>query len=106
MKMSSTHAMQLQLLQQNLQQHLLQKGQIQQQLLEFESALKELPSSEQVYKIVGKLMLAKKKEELLSELEEKKKLMQLRLKTVEEQEEKIKESIKQAQEKLIEEMKS
>ena len=104
--MSSTHAMQLQLLQQNLQQHLLQKGQIQQQLLEFESALKELPSSEQVYKIVGKLMLAKKKEELLSELEEKKKLMQLRLKTVEEQEEKIKESIKQAQEKLIEEMKS
>ncbi len=63
---------QLQLLQQNLQNLELQKQQFQNQLVEIDSALTELKSTEKAYKIVGKIMLAASREELSKDLSEKK----------------------------------
>ena len=63
---------QLQLMEQNLQSFLMQRQQFQSQLVEVESALKELDKSKESYKIVGNIMVSTSKEELKKDLEEKK----------------------------------
>ena len=82
---------QLQMIEQNMQNMLAQKQQFQWQLVEIESALKELVSTNKAYKIVGNIMISKDKEELKKELEQKKDIVELRIKTIEEQEKKVKE---------------
>ena len=64
--MSSTKINQLQLVQQNLQNMGAQKQQLQSQIVELDSALLELKATDKAYKIVGKLMLAASKEELVN----------------------------------------
>ncbi len=100
----SNNLIQLQLLQQNLQNILMQKQQFQQELVEIESALSELPNSERTYQIHGKLMISKNKDDLISELSDKKELVNLRMKSVEEQENKIKENIEEVQKKFLSEI--
>ena len=59
--MTEINITQLQLIQQNLQNTLLQKQQLQKQLTEIDSALKELETSPTAYKIIGNIMVASKK---------------------------------------------
>jgi len=103
--MTTDNVTQLQLLQQNIQNVLVQKQQFQQELLEIESALKELPSSTQSYQIIGKLMIAKDKEALLKDLEERKEIIDLRIKNFDKQEKQLKESLEETQKKALEELK-
>lgn len=89
-----------QMLEQNLHSILLQKQAFQLELSETKAALKELDSSgEDVYKIIGQLMLKKDKKEIKQDLESKEKILDLSLKKIEKQEE---ENLKQL-EKLQEE---
>jgi prefoldin beta subunit len=77
----------LQILEQNLQNLLMQKQSVQIELAEFENALSELKKSgEEVYKIVGGLMVRSNKAALTADLEEKKKIMSLRVSSIEKQE--------------------
>ena len=77
----------LQILEQNLQNLLMQKQTIQIELNEAANAISDLKKSgEEVYKIVGGLMVRSDKVSLLSELEEKKKLFELRISSIEKQE--------------------
>ena len=103
--MAQTNINQLQFLQQNLNNLSLQKQQFQQQELELDSALKELPSSSYSYQIVGKLMISKNKEDLIKDLEQKREMTKLRISNIEKQEEKIKDSIKESQEKVMTDLK-
>jgi len=96
---------QMQLIQQNLQNILLQKQQFQMQLNEIDSALLELKNTEKAYKIVGNLMISSKKEDLEKDLAEKKKTIELRLKTFESQEEKFKKKVEDMQKSVAEGMK-
>ena len=96
---------QLQLLQQNLQNILLQKQQLQNQLLELESALAELRTTDQAYKIVGKIMIATSKEKLLQELEHKKEVQEVRLKNIIKQEEKLTQNIEDSRQEALHELK-
>ena len=82
---------QLQMLEQNLQQILAQKQQIQMQQMEIDSALTELKKTETAYKIVGNIMVASPKEDLMKDLESKKEVVDIKIKTIEKQEEKLKE---------------
>ncbi len=100
--MVSDKISQLQLLQQNLHNLFLQKQQIQAQTLEIESALTELSSTEKAYKIIGNIMVSSSKETLLKELTEKKELLELRLKNLVKQEEKLKEGYEELQQKVVE----
>ncbi len=102
--MSSNHLQELQLLQQNLQNNLLQKQQIQNQLLELESALKEIQTTDKAYKIVGKIMIASSKEELIKDLQDKKEVAELRLKNFTQQEKRIQENIEKLQKEVLKEM--
>ncbi len=96
---------QLQLLQQNLQNLFLQKQQIQNQVLEIESALIELKSTEKAYKIIGNIMISSPQEILLKELIGKKELLELRLKNVIKQEEKLKGNYEELQQEVVSGMK-
>ena len=101
----SEKVQQIQILQQNLQQLGMQKQQVQSQLIESESAIKELESTSQAYKIVGKIMIASNKEDLIKDLEEKKETNNVRLKTFVEQENTLKQNIESLQQEIVSEMK-
>ena len=78
----------MQFLEQNLQNILMQKQAFQMELSETDSALVEIKSSkEDVYKIVGNLMIKSDKNKIQKELETKKKLFETRLKALDTQEE-------------------
>jgi len=104
--MDSSKIAQLQLLQQNLQHILLQKQQLQNNIIELESALQEIKTSEKCYKIMGHIMVSSSKDALSAELQEKKEMNALRLKAYLTQEEKLKKSIDDTQKEAIKEMKN
>tara|TARA_Y100000310_G_scaffold10531_1_gene11221 strand:+ start:105 stop:455 length:351 start_codon:yes stop_codon:yes gene_type:complete len=77
----------LQILEQNLQNFLAQKQAIQSELNETLNALEELKNSgDEAYKIVSGIMIKSDKKTLSTELEEKKKLLDLRVSSIEKQE--------------------
>ena len=96
---------QLQLLEQGLQNFAAQKQQFQSQFIEIESALAELEKTEKAYKIVGNIMIAAKKEELKEELKKRKEMFEIRIKTIEKQEDKMKEKASRMQSEILGEMK-
>lgn len=96
---------QLQLYEQSLQNFLVQKQQFQMQLIEIESALKELETTNEAYKLVGNIMVSSKKEDLKKELSSKKETIELRIKTLEKQESQIKEKSAKLRTEVMEKIK-
>lgn len=94
----------LQNIEQNMQQFMMQKQQLQGQAVELESALKELEQSPEAYKIIGNIMVKTSKEDLKKNLEEKKELVDLRLATIEKQENKIKSEAEELRKDIMENM--
>ena len=103
--MDSTKVNQLQLLQQNLQNILIQKQQFESQLIEVNSALVELENTDKAYKILGKIMVSTKKEDLSKDLNDKKEIYDLRIKHLIKQEESIKKNIQEVQKEVLPEAK-
>ena len=97
---------QLQLFEQSLQNILAQKQQFQMQLVEIESALGELDKTDNAYKIVGNIMVASNKESLKEDLKSKKDITNLRLKTLEKQENHIKEKAEKLQSEILKKIKN
>jgi prefoldin beta subunit len=95
---------QLQLLEQNMQQYSMQKQQFQGQLIEIESALSELKSTTDAYKIVGNIMVKSSKADLDKELTSKKDVVELRIKTLEKQEQRLKDKAKEIRSEVMGEM--
>ncbi|MBT4824966.1 prefoldin subunit beta [Candidatus Woesearchaeota archaeon] len=95
---------QLQMIEQNLQQLLSQRQQFQGQLVEVESALEELKKSEDAYKIVGNIMIKTAKDDLSKDLNEKKEKAELRVKTIENQESKLKEKAESIRKEVMQEL--
>ncbi|MDO8740620.1 MAG: prefoldin subunit beta [Candidatus Woesearchaeota archaeon] len=95
----------LQLLEQNLQNFLMQKQQFQSQLVEIESALSELGKAKEAYKIVGNIMVSSDKDALEKELKEKQETFEIRIRSIEKQENSIKDRAKKLQEEVLGEMK-
>jgi len=96
---------QLQMLEQGMQNFMIQKQQFQAQLIEIDSALKELDKSNVSYKIVGNIMVSANKEELSKELKSKKETIELRIKALEKQEKQIKEKATAMQSEVLEKLK-
>ena len=98
---------QLQAIEQNLSNFMMQKQSLQSHLLETENALKELESAkEKVYKIIGTIMIASKKEDLKKDLASKKESLELRLKTIDKQEERLKKSAEDIQKLVMKKIKN
>ncbi len=82
---------QLQFLEQNLQSIIMQKQAFQMEVSETNSALEEIEKSkEDVYKIIGQLMIKVSKKKIKEELENKQKLLKMRLDALTKQEESLK----------------
>lgn len=95
----------LQQLQQNLQAILMQKQQIEVEAMEIEKALEELKKlgeDEVVYKSAGPLLIKTKKDDTIKDLEEKKELSNTRLLVLGKQESRVKENLKEVENKINE----
>ena len=93
----------LQQLQQNLQAIMMQKQQIEAESIEIDKATEELKKIEEadiVYKNVGPLFIKTKKTDTLKELEEKKELSNTRLMVLGKQETRVKENLKEVENKI------
>ena len=96
---------QLQLIEQALQNITLQKQTFQTQLLEIESAMKELEKTEgPAYKIVGGIMVLSNKDELKKELQSRKEIIELRIKNLKKQEGTTKERAERLQAEVTKEL--
>jgi len=104
-KLTEEKINQLQLIEQGMQNFLAQKQQFQMQLVEIDSALNELEKTEKAYKIVGNIMVSSDKEELKKDLKEKKKIYELRVKSLEKQENNMKEKASAVQAEVMSELK-
>lgn len=92
----------LQMLEQNLQNIFLQKQAFQMELRETQAALKELEKSgEEVFKIVGQLLIKTEKKLVISDLINKEKMMDLRIKSFEKQEKAISDRIDELQTEIL-----
>jgi prefoldin beta subunit len=79
------------------------RQQLQLQLAEVNEALKELGSvddSAPVYKVAGSIIVAKKKNDVLNELNSLKESLEIRIKTLEKQEELLKKQLEELEKKL------
>ena len=95
-------------LQQNLQSVLVQKQQVDLEIIEISKALEELNKSAddvKVYKSAGTVMVSSNKADVVKELTESRDLSNTKITVLNKQEERLKASLKEVQEKLDETMK-
>ncbi|MCD6477293.1 MAG: prefoldin subunit beta [Candidatus Aenigmarchaeota archaeon] len=100
--------MTLQASQQQIQGIIMQRDALNVQKMEIEKALEELEKSktDDVYKAVGPILIKTNNKDLIKELKERQETINVRLKSLENQEKQIKERIEAQQEKLQEFLKS
>ena len=95
------------MLEQNVQNLLLQKQTFQSQLIEVESAVEELEKTKgKSYKIVGAVMIESDKADLKKELDSKKEVLSLRVKTLDNQEKQFKDKASALQTDILSQLKS
>lgn len=101
--MSENKIQELQILEQSLQNLLMQKQAFQMELSETQSAIEEMKNSgDEVFKIVGQIMIKSDKNKILQELEHKVKLLDLRMKSFEKQEATLSEKAQKLQKEALE----
>ena len=100
--MQNEKIQEIQILEQNLQNLFLQKQSFQIEFSETQSALKEIENSgDEVYKMVGQLMIKSDKVKLKEELLNKEKCFELKMKTIEKQEDSLTEKLEKLREEVI-----
>jgi prefoldin beta subunit len=93
----------LQQLQQNLQAIMMQKQQVELEVVETDRALEEIRKAgieDVVYKSAGPLLIKSKKDDVTKELEEKKELSNTRLMVLTKQETRVKDNLKEVENKI------
>ena len=96
----------MQFLEQSFQNLLFQKQAFQMELSETNSALKEIEKAgEEVFKIIGQLMIKTDKSKTQKELEDKKRMLDLRVKTLEKQEGSLSEKLEKLREEITKSIK-
>jgi len=94
---------QLQTVQQQLQMVVSQRLQLENALKEIEEAIKEVEKASEdtpIYKTVGTVLVKTKKDEILKELNEKKETIEVRIRALSRQEEKLKDRLQELQNKV------
>ena len=99
--MESEKIQEMQILEQQLQNTILQKQAFQMESAETNSALEELEKSgDEVFKIIGQLMIKSEKSKIKEELENKKKILELRINSFEKQENSLSEKLGNIQKEI------
>jgi prefoldin beta subunit len=97
---------QIQVIEQNLHSVINQRQTFQAQNMEVESSLLELSKTKNAYKIIGNIMVATDAENLKKDLLSKKEMLDIRVKSVQKQEEKLKQKIAEIQKEVMDSMKN
>jgi len=105
-KESKEKLSQLQNIEQNINTLIAQKQQFQSQDIEIDNAFSQVEDTERIFRIIGNIMIESTKEKVKQELTEKKELTALRLKTLDKQEDKLRQKAKELQTALLKDMKS
>ena len=96
----------LQAYEQNLHGLLLQKQAFQMELSETENALSEISKSkEDIFKLIGNIMIKTSKEKTEKELDHKKELLSIRLKSIEKQENQLTKQLEELKEEVMKKIK-
>lgn len=96
----------LQSLEQTLQNLMMQKQSFQMELNESENAEKEISeTNEDVFKLVGNIMIKADKEKIKSDLKKKKELLALRLKSIDSQESEVFKKFEDLKKQVMEKIK-
>ena len=93
----------LQQLQQNLQAIMMQKQQVELEVVEIDKALEEIKkigADDVLYKSAGPLLIKAKREDVTKELEEKKELSNTRVMVLAKQETRVKDNLKEVENKI------
>jgi len=97
----------LQALEQNIQNILAQKQTFQSNIVEIDNALDEVSNAkDKIYKIVGNIMIISDKDSIKTDLTSKKEIVSLRIKSIEKQENNLKEKASSLQSEVLETLKS
>jgi len=92
----------MQILEQSLQNLFMQKQAFQMELTETQAALKEIDNSgDEVFKIVGQLMIQTDKSSMKKELSEKEKNLEVRIKTLDKQEDSLSKKAEELRKDII-----
>lgn len=92
----------MQLLEQNLQNILMQKQAFQMEFAENQGSLKEIKSAkDDVFKIIGQLMIKSNKEKITEELMNKEKMIDLRIKSLEKQEQELSDKLTKLRDEFL-----
>jgi len=104
--MDQNKIQEMQILEQNIQNLLLQKQAFEMELSETKSALKEIEKAkDDIFKIIGQLMIKADKNKVKEELTNKKKILDLRLSTIEKQEKSLMEKSTSLREEVMKQSK-
>jgi prefoldin beta subunit len=96
----------IQILEQNMQGLLMQKQAFQLELNETENALSEISATkEDVFKLIGQIMIKTDKKKLEQELTKKKELLTLRLNSIEKQEKEFSEHLEELRKEIMKSIK-
>jgi len=95
-------AQELHKIEHNMEHFETQRKNFQMQLSEVESALLEIGENEHTYKIVANIMIKRDSKKTIEELKEKKETLQIRINSIEKQEKKLEEKVKELQEIVLE----
>ena len=96
---------QLQSMEQNINSIIAQKQQFQAQQMEVDNALSQVKKTDKVFRIIGNIMVASSKTTVKKELSEKKELVDLRLKTMDKQEDKLRDKAAEIQKEVMKDIK-
>jgi prefoldin beta subunit len=95
----------LQFIEQTLNNLIMQKNVFQMELSETESALNEIEKSgDEVFKVIGQLMIKTEKGKIKEDLANKRKLIELRLKNLEKQESSLSNKLEELRNQIMSEM--
>jgi prefoldin beta subunit len=96
----------IQALEQNMQSLLLQKQAFQMELNETENALSEIKDSkDDIFKVVSNIMIRTDKTKVTKDLEQKKELLSLRLKSIEKQESQFSDHLQELRDDVMKSLK-
>lgn len=92
---------QIQMVQQNMHNLASQRQQFQLQQAEVETALAEIDASEKTYKIIGNIMVSVDKVKIKEDLEEKRQMLDVRIKSIEKQETNLRDKAESIQKEVL-----
>ncbi len=102
--MESNKVQELSLIQQGISQITMKKQELVNQLVEIDNAIEELKKVPKAYSAIGPILIEKSSEDITKELSTKKEMLNIKIRSFEKQEQRLKQKAEAIQKQVIEDM--